>query len=216
MDGVIDDNEEAVRAVAVLIEPSRIDVTTGAGIGAMNRTAWVFRGGPKVRDKHARLTVCHQSLGMVINALYSRDVVVVSPVGVDAKDYRPPPPYDWPHRRRVKKELLTLKKDGDTSTKAAGEAAVASASTIKAMEDNTPNLESRTHDCSIEEFGVQTPEPVEGGWTKHEVVKRSEGLGQNTHRVSDTGRRGSRRQRGSWLAFHATRSNLGHSTDTLI
>lgn len=61
MDKVIEDTEKAVRTVAQLIEPSRVGMQTKQGIDLGHRAVWVFRESPKVRDKFARLSVCHQT-----------------------------------------------------------------------------------------------------------------------------------------------------------
>ena len=123
MDKVIEDTENAVRAVAQLIEPSRVDMQTERRIDFLTKAVWVFRDSPKVRDKFARLSVCHQSLNTVVACLYSRDVVVVAPVMEESrKDL--PPPYDpqvgelfsWRrNNRRRKKDSASSKTDSALS-----------------------------------------------------------------------------------------------------
>lgn len=106
IDGVIDDTENALRAVAQLIEPARIDKSTKQGISIGSRIMWLFRDSPKVRDKHVRLSMCHQSLSSVIACFYSKDVVIVAPLP-EKKLQERPPPYDpqmeqlfnWRNRR---------------------------------------------------------------------------------------------------------------------
>lgn len=51
---------------------------------------WVFRDNPKVRDKHVRLSICHQSLSSVIACFYSKDVVVVAPLPEEKPQERLP------------------------------------------------------------------------------------------------------------------------------
>lgn len=115
IDGIVDDTESALRGVARLIEPARVDKATKEGINFSNRFMWVFRDNPQVRDKHTRLSVCHQSLTAVIACLYAKDVVVAAPVP-DKKKEEQPPPYDlqleelfnWRNRRRRAKRFMSL------------------------------------------------------------------------------------------------------------
>lgn len=123
MDRVIEDTENAVRAVAQLIEPSRVGMQTEQRIQFATKAVWVFRDSPKVRDKFARLSVCHQSLNTVVACLYSRDVVVVAPI-LEGGKKEPPPPYDpqvgelfsWrQNNRRRKKGSASSKTDSVVS-----------------------------------------------------------------------------------------------------
>ncbi len=115
IDGIIEDTESALRGVARLIEPARVDKATKEGINFGNRFMWVFRDNPQVRDKHTRLSVCHQSLTAVIACLYSKDVMVVAPAP-DKKKEEQPPPYDmqleelfnWRNGRRRTKSVMSL------------------------------------------------------------------------------------------------------------
>ena len=116
IDGVIQDTDNALRAVAQLIEPARVDRNVKEGINFGNRVMWVFRDNPKVRDKHAGLTLCHQSIMTVIACLYSKDVVVIAPTAGPEKEEKPPP-YDpqteelfnWRNQRRRKKNDMGLR-----------------------------------------------------------------------------------------------------------
>lgn len=115
IDGIVDDTESALRGVARLIEPARVDKATKESINFGNRFMWVFRDNPQVRDKGVRLSVCHQSLMAVIACLYSKDVVVIAPVPSKRKEEQPPP-YDsqleelfnWRNRRRRTKSFMSL------------------------------------------------------------------------------------------------------------
>lgn len=127
MDRVIEDNEAALQAVAHLIEPARVDLQTSKTINLKHRAVWVFRDNSQVRDKHARLSICHQSLGTVISCLYSRDVIVITPASED-KDTDLPPPYKshmgelfgWRSKRRRLRDVRSSptttasKCEGDT------------------------------------------------------------------------------------------------------
>lgn len=110
VDTVISDTEDALRAVAKLVEPCRVDKDTTNGIKFGHRVMWVFRDNPSVRDKHQKLQVCYQSLTIVFNCLYSKDVVVIAPIP-EVRSEEQPPPYDpqlkelleWQNRRKGRK-----------------------------------------------------------------------------------------------------------------
>ena len=113
MDGVIDHTESALRAVAQLIEPARVDKTTNQGINFGNRVMWVFKNNPQVRDRHQRLVLCHQSLTTIISCLYSKDAGGTAPMADDNTEEQPPS-YDsklheflsWRHRKRSHTDLI--------------------------------------------------------------------------------------------------------------
>ena len=116
IDTVISDTEDALRAVAKLVEPCRVDKTTKNTIRFGHRVMWVFRDNPSVRDKHQKLQVCHQSLGIVFSCLYSKDVVVIAPIPETIPERRSedqPPPYDpqikelldWQKRRKGRRSV---------------------------------------------------------------------------------------------------------------
>ncbi len=115
IDGVIGDTDKALRAVAQLIEPARVDKNVKEGINFGHRVMWVFRDNPKVRDKHAGLTLCHQSLMTVIACLYSKDMVIFVPTAGPDQEEKPPP-YDpqteelfnWRNQRRRKQSYVGL------------------------------------------------------------------------------------------------------------
>ena len=110
VDTVISDTEDALRAVAKLVEHCRVDKDTTNGIKFGHRVMWVFRDNPSVRDKHQKLQVCYQSLTIVFNCLYSKDVVVIAPIP-EVRSEEQPPPYDpqlkelleWQNRRKGRK-----------------------------------------------------------------------------------------------------------------
>ena len=120
IDGVIEDTDKALRAVAQLIEPARVDKNVKEGINFKHRIMWVFRDNPKVRDKHTGLTLCHQSLMTVIASLYSKNLVIIEATAGPEKEEKPPP-YDpqtedlfnWRNRRRRRKSSMDLR-DADT------------------------------------------------------------------------------------------------------
>lgn len=93
MDGVIIDTDSTAREVALLLEPSRVDLQTRKGsISLRTRLLWVMRDSHKLKDKYARLTVCHQSLVSAITTLHARPAPVesVSTTITDADTLRSP------------------------------------------------------------------------------------------------------------------------------
>ena len=115
IDGVIRDTDKALCAVAQLIEPARVDKSVKEGINFKNRVMWVFRDNPKVRDKHAALILCHQSLMTVIARLYSKDSTIIESTAGSERGEKPPP-YDpqtedlfnWRNQRRRRKSNMDL------------------------------------------------------------------------------------------------------------
>ena len=113
MDSTIDDTTKALQEIGQLIEPARADAITTNSINGKTKVLWVFRDSPKVRDKHNRLSICHQSLIGVINGLYAKDIVIATPMpmGPDV-----PPPYNpdmekmlnWQRQRRRRRSTANL------------------------------------------------------------------------------------------------------------
>ena len=112
IDTVISDTEDALRAVATLVEPCRVDKDTKKSIRFGHRVMWVFRDNPSVRDKHQKLQICYQSLAVVFNCLYSKNTLVTTPFPEGRSDDQPPP-YDpqseellnWQNLRKGRKRL---------------------------------------------------------------------------------------------------------------
>ncbi|KAI9870377.1 MAG: hypothetical protein M1830_004319 [Pleopsidium flavum] len=215
MDKVIEDTENAVRAVAQLIEPSRVGMQTKQGIDLGHRAVWVFRDSPKVRDKFARLAVCHQTLNTVVTCLYSRDIIVVAPVAeVRGKD--PPPPYDpqmdelfsWRrNNRRRRKDVdgstgetsptISLTMGPPTSPVAQHDALAACHSTAK------------TQDRAE---GWQAYEDSGTSWASENLFGAPLALNADSPRLIDPRTSNTKKGRRSWLAYQATRSDLGHGS----
>ena len=122
IDQIISDTEDALRAVAKLIEPCRVDKATKSSISFGHRVMWVFRDNPSVRDKHQKLQICNQSLTAVFACLYSKEVVVIAPAP-DGRSEEQPPPYDpqlkelleWQNRRKGRKSAG--EREGHTNEK---------------------------------------------------------------------------------------------------
>ena len=110
IDTVISDTEDALRGVARLVEPCRVDKATKNAIGFGHRIMWLIRDNPSVRDKHQMLQICYQSLTIVFNCFFSKDAVVIAPIP-EVKSEEQPPPYDpqlkellnWQNRRKGRK-----------------------------------------------------------------------------------------------------------------
>ncbi len=175
IDTVISDTEDALRAVAKLVEPCRVDKNTKHSIKFGHRIMWVFRDNPSVRDKHQKLQVCHQSLTIAFNCLYSKDVVVIAPAPEGAIEERPPP-YDpqlkellnWQNRRKGRKSIG--ERDGPTSENR--DLTKGSSNTIPVAgplspcllaiplqeDDGTPNLSTPIPELSSDSAVMPTPE----------------------------------------------------------
>ena len=112
IDTVIGDTEDALRGVARLVEPCRVDKATKSTIGFGHRIMWLIRDNPSVRDKHQMLQICYQSLTTVFNCLFSKDAIVIAPI-TEVRSEEQPPPYDpqlkellnWQNRRKGRKSL---------------------------------------------------------------------------------------------------------------
>ena len=112
IDTVISDTEDALRAVAKLVEPCRADMATRKTIRFGHRVMWLIRDNPSVRDKHQMLQICYQSLTVAFNCLYSKDVAVIAPIPEVTRKEQPPPYdprlkelFDWQNRRKGRKGL---------------------------------------------------------------------------------------------------------------
>lgn len=227
MDGVVTDTEDAVKAIAALIEPSRVDMVQDTGrddskngevagkgkISMLNKAIWVFRDSPKVRDKFARLSLCHHSLGTVLACLYSRDVVVVGPVLEQTTSWGqaaegkvgddPPPPYDaelaelFDWRRNTRRR----KTGGPSPTDALPTSPPAQNALPTVRLEGGPDV----HELECSEFAKygsiygsrSVPSP-----------SVSQGSLQHTYPPAAAVKRSNRR---AWLAYQAMRSDLGHA-----
>ena len=122
MDHVISDTRDALLDIAQLIEPARVDTQLKDTVNAKHKLLWVLRDGPKVRDKHKRLSICHQSLMAVVNTLHAKDSSPIADPSEEGADE--PPPYEadmqalfnWKCRRRVRASTSNVATRGDTSS----------------------------------------------------------------------------------------------------
>ncbi|GME42675.1 hypothetical protein EPUS_04998 [Neofusicoccum parvum] len=85
IDGVLDTTEKAVRSVASLIEPARVDIKTKGRISLATRGLFVLRDSPNVSASLARLGIASQSLNTAMGTLCSRDGSAYQ-----AQSYQPP------------------------------------------------------------------------------------------------------------------------------
>ena len=113
------DTRIALQGIAKLIEPARVAKITKKDIGIMTKTYWAFKYNPQARDKHAMLSVCHQTLMAVLTRLHSANLPTVSEIP-SLEALPPPPPYDqsmeklWSwrdHRNSRKKSIPSLRND---------------------------------------------------------------------------------------------------------
>lgn len=108
------DTRIALQGIAKLIEPARVAKITKKDIGIMTKTYWAFKYNPQARDKHAMLSVCHQTLMAVLTRLHSVNLPTISQIP-SLESSRPPPPYDqsmeklwtWRDGRNSRKKSTT-------------------------------------------------------------------------------------------------------------
>ena len=148
MYSVIQNTEAALHAIAQLIEPARIDGTTKTNPAVSGTTIWGLRANPKVRDKHRRLSLCHQSLTAVITCLYAKEVGLSSPMIEARCDDQSPPVYEpriedllkWQNKRKWRKGLAKYVKEDDLSTLAGTISSSASALSVPQNDGHPPFL----------------------------------------------------------------------------
>ena len=148
MYSVIQNTEAALHAIAQLIEPARIDGTTKTNPAVSGTTIWGLRANPKVRDKHRRLSLCHQSLTAVITCLYAKEVGLSSPMIEARCDDQSPPVYEpriedllkWRNKRKWRKGLAKCMKKDDLRTLAGTISSSTSALSVPQNDKSPPFL----------------------------------------------------------------------------
>ena len=118
IDGVIDDTEKALCAASQFIEPREGESINKHSINISSKAMAAFKGTSKIRDKHARLNVCHQSLTAVIACLHQKDPMAAVSIQTERKAVQPPP-YDaqleqlfnWRNRRKRGKSSISVNKN---------------------------------------------------------------------------------------------------------
>jgi hypothetical protein len=91
MDRVIRETETAVRSVAVLLEPARVDREADQKIRLTTRGLWVLRDNPNIAAALNRLQIAHHALNQVIGSLRtprSADGLVLT----ESNSSKSPPP----------------------------------------------------------------------------------------------------------------------------
>jgi hypothetical protein len=184
MDNVIADTEEAVRDVAKLIEPSRVDLQTSQSVGFNHRVVWIFKDSAKVQDKHSRLAFYHQSLNTVLVSLINRDVIVVTPAPA-AQDQRPPPSYEMSQLFDYRRSIRRKRRNSDESTVQK-----------KAVDEFFDGLEETG---SYEET---VDRPNKGLGMIQSASRSSESVFTPRNSGAPTRRR-------AWLAYYGTQSDIG-------
>lgn len=102
--GAISDAEKAIKSVAELIEPARIDSQARYGVGFKDKPVWIFRDDIRAGKGMTRLAVCHQTLTIVISSLHAKDIVVRRLAHEPANVIREQPPAY---------ERATMRKEGN-------------------------------------------------------------------------------------------------------
>jgi hypothetical protein len=93
MDRVIRETETAVRSVAILLEPARVDREADQKISLTTRSLWVLRDNPNIAAALNRLQIAHHALNQVIGSLRtprSADGLVLT----ESNSKPPPPAYE--------------------------------------------------------------------------------------------------------------------------
>src|SRR2546423_7040727 len=93
MDRVIRETETAVRSVAILLEPARVDREADQKISLTTRSLWVLRDNPNITAALNRLQIAHHALNQVIGSLRtprSADGLVLT----ESNSKPPPPAYE--------------------------------------------------------------------------------------------------------------------------
>jgi hypothetical protein len=93
MDRVIRETETAVRSVAILLEPARVDKEADQKIKLTTRGLWVLRDNPNIAAALNRLQIAHHALNQVIGSLRSprnADGLVLT----ESNSKPPPPAYE--------------------------------------------------------------------------------------------------------------------------
>lgn len=81
IDGTISDIEEAIRDIAILLEPTRVERATKNGkLSLGTQIRWMYRDSQRARDKKDRLLACHSSLMVVLAHLQRVHVPEAIPV----------------------------------------------------------------------------------------------------------------------------------------
>ena len=128
IDGVIGDTEEALRGISYAIESTGASKPSKNGADLSKKATWIFRGGPKIRDKHVRLHACHQSLTAAITCLFSKGISDAAPVQKEEKKGKEtPPPYDaqleqlftWGKHRKRGRCSISSKEDKNSGPNSA-------------------------------------------------------------------------------------------------
>ena len=86
VDNVMKDTQDAMLDVAKLLEPARIDRSLKKETSLTNKTTWVLTDHGRIMDKHARLTICHQSLTAVIARLGMKVSSNIGPIAEDTAE----------------------------------------------------------------------------------------------------------------------------------
>lgn len=79
MERQIKDTEDALLAVAKLIEAARVSIQANGSTDMKTKAIWVFRDNLKAGEKMMRLSICAGTLNIVIGALYVKDAVSAPP-----------------------------------------------------------------------------------------------------------------------------------------
>ena len=111
IEGVIKDTEEALLAVAQLIEPARVNRAVKQKIDFANKVEWVFKQNAQVAGKQARLNNCCHFLTAVIACLHSKSAAAPAPL---LEEQHSPHNFSmerfliWESQRKRRKSVMSL------------------------------------------------------------------------------------------------------------
>ena len=142
IDGTVLDTENALREIATLIEPARVDRTTKDSINLRHRLLWVFRESPKVQHKHQKLLVCHQSLMTVIHCLHGKNEGGgTSRVDIVATMHQQSPPPYHPDMALLFEWRKSRRRQSNTETRSSSESAAPDQNSEIRPTGNEPGLD---------------------------------------------------------------------------
>jgi hypothetical protein len=163
MDRVIRETETAVRSVATLLEPARVDKEADQKIKLTTKGLWVLRDNPNIAAALNRLQIAHHALNQVIGSLRTpRSADGLVPTESNSKS--PPPAYEasqllhWRIQSRLdlRNDALDAGRDGGLGIQnvrcvAVHEAPLTSSPRSRGAADNRdcPELAARSDDLSM-------------------------------------------------------------------
>jgi len=221
MERQVGDTEDALRTVSTLVEAARVNIQSSGSPNMKTKVVWVFRDNLKAGEKMTHLSLCAGSLNSVINALYSKDVVVVQPVQVmeeeddDARDTDSDGLPNYAMSEFLLRRKVSRTKKTDEEKPPTPPLRPPKIGKVGRM-DSGLNMDFTAPMFTVTPLNSNSTGPVSPstyyGTDVPENVLIGPMMGLNATEQKPTGMPAvSQRQRRSWLIHHASRSKLGHS-----